>query len=263
VGDGPVEQPVGIAAVTGSASGIGAAVRRRLERDGDRVIGVDLRGAEVEADLATPAGRARAIAAVLECSGGTLDRMVACAGVGPHVADHPLIASVNYFGAVDVLDGLLPALRGRPGAAAVAVCSNSAQLGPFQEHPYVLALLEHDEPRARELLAGADGVVAYAGSKHALSRALRRRAPAWGAAGVRLNGVAPGPTETPMLQGTIDHPVFGKGLEALPIPLARWGTPEEIAGVIAFLLGRGASYVHGSILYVDGGCDAAVLPDRF
>ena len=112
---------MGTAAVTGSASGIGAAIKRRLEANGDRVIGVDLRGADVEADLSTPEGRERAVAGVLDASGGKLDRLVACAGLGPTVADLGLVAAVNYFGAVATLDGLQGALAGRKGAAAVAV----------------------------------------------------------------------------------------------------------------------------------------------
>jgi NAD(P)-dependent dehydrogenase (short-subunit alcohol dehydrogenase family) len=254
---------MGTAAVTGSASGIGAAVRARLEKDGDRVIGVDLRDAEVLADLSTPDGRERAIAGLREAAGAGLDRLVLCAGLGAHVEDFGRIVSVNYFGAVDLLDGLLDRLEGRPGAAAVVVCSNSAQFGPFEEHPVVLALLEHRERRAHELLAHESGFLAYGGSKHAVSRAVRRRAKRWGAAGVRLNGIAPGPTRTPLLEGSVTHPVYGKGVEALEIPLDRWGEPGEIAAAIAFLLGPEASYVHGSILYADGGCDAALRPDRF
>jgi NAD(P)-dependent dehydrogenase (short-subunit alcohol dehydrogenase family) len=254
---------VGTAAVTGSASGIGAAVCARLARQGDRVIGVDLRGAEVEADLSRPEGRAAAVDGVLARTRGDLDRLVLCAGLGSHVEDLARIASVNYFGAVDVLDALRPALAGRPGAAAVVTCSNSAQMAPLDEHPYVQALLAHDEARAREEAAASNGFVAYAGSKHALSRAVRRRAAEWGAAGVRLNGIAPGPTRTPLLQGSADHPVWGRGLRALVLPLGRWAEPEEIAAVVAFLLGPDASYVHGSILYADGGHDASLRPDRF
>lgn len=254
---------MGIAAVTGSASGIGAAVRERLEKQGDRVVGVDLRDAEVIADLSTPEGRRSAVEGVLEASSGSLDRAVLAAGLGAHVDDIALVASVNYFGAVDVLDGLRPALEGRADASVVVVCSNSAQMGPFQEHPFVLALLDHDEARALELLKGENGFIAYGGSKHALSRAVRRRAPEWGRAGIRLNGIAPGPTRTPLMEGAAAHPIWGKGVEALSVPLGRWAEPAEIAATIAFLLGHEASYVHGSIVYADGGNDAELRPDGF
>jgi NAD(P)-dependent dehydrogenase (short-subunit alcohol dehydrogenase family) len=254
---------VGIAAVTGSASGIGAAIQERLEADGDRVIGVDVLDAEVKTDLSTTAGRQRAIDAVREISGGALDRLVICAGIGTHVEDLALIPSVNYFGAVDVMDGLLGELEGRPAAAAVVVCSNSAQFAPFDEHPYVLALLDHDEAKAREIIAQENGFIAYSGSKHALCRAVRRRAKTWGEAGVRLNGICPGATETPLLRGSIEHPVFGPGVEGLEIPLGRRAEPPEIADVVAFLLGPDAGYVHGSLLYADGGSDAVIRPDRF
>jgi NAD(P)-dependent dehydrogenase (short-subunit alcohol dehydrogenase family) len=254
---------VGTTAVTGSASGIGAAVRRQLEADGDRVIGVDLRDAEIETDLSTPAGRQRAIEEIREAAGGALDRLVVCAGLGVHVEDLASIASVNYFGAVDVMDGLLAELEGRPAAAAVVVCSNSAQFAPLDEHPYVLALLDHDEAKAREIVAQENGFVAYAGSKHALCRAVRRRAGSWGAAGVRMNGVCPGATETPLLRGSAEHPVWGPSVAGLDIPLGRRAEPSEIATVIAFLLGPDAGYMHGSIVYADGGNDAAMRPDRF
>ena len=95
--------------ITGSASGLGLATRRRLEAAGDRVIGVDLHDAEIEADLSTTAGRVDAIAAVIAAA-PSIDGLIVCAGLGPHVTPTSLLVAVNYFGAVDVLDGLLDAL---------------------------------------------------------------------------------------------------------------------------------------------------------
>jgi NAD(P)-dependent dehydrogenase (short-subunit alcohol dehydrogenase family) len=255
---------MGTAAVSGSASGIGAAVRSRLERQGDRVIGIDVRDAEVEADLSAEKGRKAALTAVADLCGGRLDRLVLSAGLGPHVTPISLIASVNYFGAVELLDGLLPALQQGEGPAAVAICSNAARFLPLDDHPYMAALLSHDEATAHRILEEADNpFLAYGGSKDALGRALRRRAGEWGRAGVRLNGVAPGPVETPLLDGGLDDPRFGDAIRSLKLPLGRRGEPDEIAGLVSFLLGPEASWIHGSIYFIDGGNDAEVRPDQF
>jgi NAD(P)-dependent dehydrogenase (short-subunit alcohol dehydrogenase family) len=255
---------MGTAVVSGSASGIGAAVRSRLERQGDRVIGIDVRDAEILVDLSTRQGRDAALAAAVEQCGDRLDRLVLSAGLGVHVSPISLIASVNYFGAVELLDGLLPALQRGEDPAAVVICSNSAQFIPLEEHPYTAALLAGDEAGAHRLLEEAgEPFLAYAGSKNALGRALRRRAGEWGRARVRLNAVAPGPVETPLLEGGLDDPRFGEAIRTLQVPLGRRGAPAEIAGLVSFLLGPEASWIHGSIYYIDGGNDAEVRPDRF
>jgi NAD(P)-dependent dehydrogenase (short-subunit alcohol dehydrogenase family) len=253
-----------VAAVTGSASGIGAAIAARLRAEGARVVGVDLHGADVVADLSTAKGRGEAVEGVIAACGGRLDRFVACAGLNTHVEPMPLIPAVNYFGAVALLDGLFPALQAGDAPSAVAVSSNSAQMAPLLETPYVQALLAGDEAGAARALAdGGNGFLAYAGSKLALALAVRRRAADWGAAGVRLSAVAPGTTQTPLLEATLAHPVWGPHARKLPVPLGRVARPEEIAGVVSFLLSPAASFVHGSILYADGGTDALLRPDRF
>jgi NAD(P)-dependent dehydrogenase (short-subunit alcohol dehydrogenase family) len=138
------------AVVSGCATGIGAATRARLEAQGNEVIGIDLAGVEVEADLSQPSSREAAAAAVLELPGGRIDRALMCAGLGGHIDDIAAVVSVNYFGAVDLLDGLLPALREGEAPAAVAICSNSAQLWEsVSESDFVQSLLDHDEARAR------------------------------------------------------------------------------------------------------------------
>jgi NAD(P)-dependent dehydrogenase (short-subunit alcohol dehydrogenase family) len=254
---------MGVIAVTGSASGIGAGIRERLTRDGHRVIGVDLRAAEVIADLAIPAGRAAAIAAIERESGGRLDGLVVCAGVGPHVADSALIVSLNYFGAQQVLDGLRGVLARGTQPAAVAISSNSSTL-PNTDSPLVAACLAGDEAEARRL-AGSLGQPVYAGSKLALTRWVRRQAPRpeWAGAGIRLNAVAPGPIQTPLLQGGLDDARYGPAIRGFPIPTGGFGSPADVAAAVAFLLGPEARFCCGSVLFVDGGTDALLRADQY
>jgi NAD(P)-dependent dehydrogenase (short-subunit alcohol dehydrogenase family) len=246
--------------ITGSASGLGAATRDRLEHRGDTVIGIDLHNAEIEADLASAEGRQGAVDAVGE-QVDALDGFVACAGLGPHVTPGSLLVAVNYFGAVDVLDGLLPLLSKGAHPAAVVVASNSIGLIP-DEGTVVETMLAHDEPGARAIGDRVPGAVLYGLTKQAVARAVRQRADRWGAAGVRLNAIAPGPVMTPLLQGSLDDAELGPLVDALPIPLRRRAQAHEMAGILAFLLSEDASYVHGSIWFADGGTDAQVRPDH-
>jgi NAD(P)-dependent dehydrogenase (short-subunit alcohol dehydrogenase family) len=253
---------MGAIAVTGSASGIGDAVRRRLEADGHRVIGVDLRDAEVAADLTRPGDRAEAVSAVLRHAGAHLDGLVACAGLGPHVRDTRAVVAVNFFGATALLDGLRPALAAARGAA-VAVASNVATV-PGSDNDIAAACLAGDEAGALERAERMGGQPAYAGSKLALARWVRREAtrPAWAGAGVRLNAVAPGAVLTPLLQGGLEHATLGPAIRSFPIPLGGFGTPAQIAAAIAFLLGPDAGFCCGSVVFVDGGTDALLNPER-
>jgi NAD(P)-dependent dehydrogenase (short-subunit alcohol dehydrogenase family) len=251
-----------VVAVTGSASGIGAAVTAALRAQGVRVVGVDLRDADVEADLSGEPGRARTVASVTDAAGGRLHGLVACAGIGPHVRPAGAIARVNFFGTLAVVDGLLPALAASAGEepAAVVISSNSAGITP-RDDALLDAMEQGDETVASARADEVDGAVVYGTSKLAVARAVRRRAADWGASGVRLNAVAPGPVDTPLLDASRADPVYGPLVDALPVPLGRRAAPQEIASVVTFLLGDGARYVHGSVLFVDGGTDALLRPE--
>ncbi len=247
------------AVVTGSASGIGAATRQRLETDGWSVIGVDLEGQEVSADLSTPEGRSAMVTDVTERADGSLDGVVACAGVGSHLPS-PLIAKVNYFGAVATLDGLFPLLKEGDNTAAVALSSNSVgMMGP--EDDVLVAFADGDEERAVGLVEEIEGPIVYANSKRGLTRWVRTNVTEWGDAGVRINAIAPGNTETPMLDETRDHEVYGAFADAIPIPVGHTGNPEDIAALIAFLLSKEARFISGSMIFIDGGTDATMRPD--
>jgi len=249
-------------AITGAASGIGATTRKRLEAAGHEVLGIDLRGDDVDADLSTPTGRDAAASAIADWCGGTLDGFVPCAGLGPP-SDPQLLTSVNYFGAVRLTESVRPLLAAADQPAVVVIASNSATTVPGLPADLVDACLTGDEDRARSL--ARDSILAYGASKLALSRWMRRNAPApeWAGNGIRLNAVAPGAVQTPLLQSTLDDPVLGELVSAFPIPTGERGQPDDIAAVIEFLLSPAARYVCGAVWFVDGGTDALMRPDAF
>lgn len=251
---------MGTIAITGSASGIGAATRMALEAAGHRVIGVDRRDAEVVADLATVRGREAMVAGVSEASDGVLDGVVAAAGIRGD--DGAPIVSVNHFGAVATLAGLRPLLARGTSPAAVAVSSNSTTTQPGRFTPIADACLAGDEAAA-QAVAGPDGLGAYAGTKLALAWWVRREATTadWVGAGIRLNAVAPGFVDTPMTAGSWEF-ISGLG-DVYPMPMGRAGRAEEIAAVIAFLLSPAASYLTGTVLLADGGTEAALRPEAW
>lgn len=99
---------------------------------------------------------------------------------------------------------------------------------------------------------GAAYAVLYAGSKHAVEGITKSTALEVAASGVRVNAVAPGPTDTGMLDrftGSAER----KAVLAGAVPLARIGNPEDIAAAVLFVASEGASFVTGQILTVDGG----------
>jgi 3alpha-hydroxysteroid 3-dehydrogenase len=251
---------MGMFAVTGSARGIGGAIRARIEAEGHDVIGVDLAGQEVTADLSTPDGRQATIRAVGAAAGDSLDGLVVCAGLPPTFTPTEAIAQVNYFGAVEVLDGLRPLLEHGGGGSAVAISSNSLGTVPTAEEPLIGPLLAGDVEAAEAAASALHGITVYAMSKQALARAVRRRAPEWAEAGVRLNAVAPGATQTALLQATLDDPEVGPHVEAFPIPVGRRGTVGDIADAVWFVLVE-ATFMVGSVVFVDGGSDAVMRPE--
>jgi NAD(P)-dependent dehydrogenase (short-subunit alcohol dehydrogenase family) len=272
--------------ITGSASGLGRALRRRLSDNGYRVIGVDLEGEEVSADLGTPQGRVAAMNEVLDQTRRVIDALVLCSGLGPDEAPAARMVAVNYYGVVAVLDGLRPGLAAGAQPSAVAVVPNTVGIVPISDPVLIDALNEESESVAMTKAEAFDPAHVHAMTKLALTRAVRLRTLEWGRSGIRLNVVARGPFATPPRDGPplgpldpagaagapgaadhpaaghAEHPAFGNLAEALPVPLDRRASPDDVAGVVSFLLSREAAMVHGSVLFCDGGTDALLRPDH-
>lgn len=258
---------MGTYVVTGSASGMGRAAAERLRADGHLVIGVDLRDAEVTADLSTAHGRSEAAAAVLELCGGRLDGAIMAAGVGP-LPDREavrLILSVNYFGVVDLLQKWRPAFAAADNAKVVVVGSNSSTTMPMVPHRAVRAMLRGDLDGAVRTLRRYRSIgpsFAYGVSKIAVSRWVRRHAvsPDWAAAGIRLNAIAPGAIRTPLLEKQLASPREAKAVRSFPVPVGGFGNPDHLAEWMVFMLSDAAEFLCGSVIFVDGGSDAYFRP---
>ena len=248
--------------VSGAASGIGAATAALLREQGHRVITVDLRDADVVADLATADGRARAVEGVRALT-DVVHGLVPAAGIaGLTGVDPALVTSVNFFGAIALVRGLRPQLAAARESAVVVLASNSISCQPGWSSDVASACLRDDEEGARTAAAEVDAVHVYPATKAALAYWVRREGVKqdWAGAGIRLNAVAPGLIATPMTDRLREDPQLGVFADAYPSALGRPGRPEEVAGAIGFLLSDAAGLVVGSVLYVDGGTDALLNP---
>ncbi len=255
-----------IYAVTGSASGMGRAVVEGLRGRGDTVIGVDIHDAEVPADLSTAAGRRAAADTVLTVCEGRLDGAVMAAGLGPTKGAEKMITEVNYFGVVDLLTVWRPALAAAERAKVVVFSSNSTTTVPAVPGRAVRALLAGDAGKALrtyKLLGPAAPPMAYAASKIAVSRWVRRNAvtPSWAGAGIRLNALAPGAIMTPMLERQLATPAEARNIRRFPVPIGGFGDPGKLAEWVVFMLSDAADFLCGSVVFVDGGSDAYYRSD--
>ncbi len=253
---------MGIYAITGGTTGIGAAITSQLEAKGDKVINIDIKEGDIIADLSKKEGRQNAIKGIHDLAPDGLDGFIPCAGLGPQIDNWPLIVSVNYFAARILTEGIKDLVAKKNGSIVVIV-SNSAALPGIDETLTTSLLEENDEAKAHDIISKLDGTNAYAGSKQALTKWMRRTATQWANEGIRMNAVAPGATMTPLLQAGLDDPRYGQAIREFPVPQADFGTPEQIANVVVFLLSDAASFCCGSVFFVDGGTDALLRPDSF
>lgn len=253
---------MGTYVITGGSSGIGAAIVEQLQSEGHRVLVVDIQQADIVADLSSAEGRRAAIEAIREAAQDELTGLVTCAGVGAHIPHKGLIAAVNYFGSVALIEGLQPILA-KHQSSVLLISSNSA---PRPTNPeFVEALLANDETSASAIAATMESQPVYSGSKQALTRWMRRNSQAYAAQGIRMNAMGPGYTRTPLSAAVEDDANYGPAIKQFidSIPIGRPGMPQDMADAASFLLSEKAGFICGAMLFIDGGHDAMQRPDQF
>ena len=252
--------------VTGVASGLGSCVAKSLRANGSKVIGIDWKGnPDIQADLSKEDEVIGAMEqAFLMCPNPS--GVVSNAGLSPVHENKSEIIEVNWFAAKMVLELSLEYLATSEGSSAVGIASIGAALGG---DPELEGYLHSEDREAIEIFLAnmqdndpsSIGIVAYSTCKAALARFARTNAQNWGSKGVRLNVVAPGKMDTAMLDGLLSDPVLSEGVSGLPSGVMETGYPDQIANVIKFLLSSDSSFVHGQVIYVDGGTEAIMRPD--
>lgn len=250
-------------AMTGGATGIGAALKELLREQGDTVIVVDIKDGDIIADLSTDQGRQAAIDGIRAAAPDGLDGFIPCAGLGPNFKPVTTVARVNYFAVIATIEGVRDLVEKKNGSILL-VSSNSAPMVPADD-PFVEFCLAADEEAACTHLGEKDGHTAYAGSKRAITVWMRRNVQDYAARGVRMNAVAPGITMTPLTESGLQDEEYRQAMEdfAAMTPVGHSAQPIDIANGMRFLLSPEASFVCGSVLFVDGGTDALMRPQDF
>jgi len=251
-----------VVVVTGAASGIGLAAATALVRDGAHVALLDLNADGVAAAVqqlrqvaaagARVAGAAvdvrdaaavNAAVAQVQAELGPAWGLIASAGIAAANRAEDIAAdewqqifAVNVAGVMHVCQALAPGLISRRSGALVLLGSVDG-------------------------LGGQPGRTHYTASKHAVAGIVKNLAIEWGHHGIRVNGVAPAPVDTPMVKRGLP-PRFIDEVVVDRTPLGRMARAEEVASAALMLLSDAASYVTGAMLPVDGGLMAGPFTHR-
>lgn len=238
--------------ITGAGSGIGAATARQLsrswhvvlaDRDHDRVeamanaLSAEGRVATAVGVDVTVAGSVKKMMAHIDRDIGPIHSLFSNAGIGldrmveeTTPAQWRAVLDVHVKGAFLTSQAVLPQMIERRSGSIVMMGSDYSVKG---------------------MKSGA----AYAAAKSAVYSLAKSVAMEFAAFNIRCNCVGPGPIETPLLRAGRDDRAWQewKTQRAAQVPMGRLGTPEDVAGVVEFLLGDDSAYITGQIIHPNGG----------
>lgn len=255
----PLEYDGSRVVVTGAASGMGAACAAALTEMGAEVHAVDVNegSAPVAAfhrcDLSDP----DAIEATVAEIGGPVDSLFNCAGL-PTTAPSQKIVHVNFLGHRHLTEAMLAHMH---RGSSIGFISSAAGMGWIVNMANLFGLLTTDGFAAgkawcedNEALIGDNG---YGFSKEAINAYVAYRGFQLAPEGIRMNGIMPGPTDTPMMPSFVES--MGEDFfQSFPKPVGRNSTPQEQAWPLIMLNSPRSSYVTATTLMTDGGFSGGI-----
>jgi len=254
-------------ALTGGASGIGAALLPKLAAAGHRVTAFDVARPDepldhwVETELGDPAAIDAAVAAAVAIvdADGPFDALINNAGLPPREGLAARVLAVNFLGFRRFLDGMLDTL-----ASGGAIVNTASRAGAFwrdnlDEIRALTALGSIDELDAFVAARGIDHVRAYNLSKEAMIVQTIARTEEMIGRGLRMNSVSPAAVDTGILGDF--RSAFGDRMARNVARAGRPGSAEEVADVIAFLASPGSAWLKGVDITIDGGMSAMAASD--
>lgn len=251
-----------VVVVSGGTSGIGLASALALARDGAHVAILGTNEERMAAAVAQVREAARDNAKVLGVIADVRDP-AALTAAADMVAEklgpvYGILASAGIGGAAKAEDLTLEELNNVFAVNVGGVLSTCQAFvrGMIERRSGSIVLIG-----SINSLGGQPGRMHYTASKHAVLGMVKNLAIEWGRHGVRVNGIAPGPVDTPLLRRNVPPTFFSRVFEDR-IPLGRLARADEVASASLMLLSDAASFVNGAMLVVDGGMTAGPFTRR-
>jgi len=251
-----------VVVVSGGTSGIGLACALALARDGAYVAVLGTNKERMTAALAQVREAGRGNGKVIGLIADVRDPAALATAAASVAADlgpvSGLIASAGIAGAAKAEDMTLEELNNVFAVNVGGVLSTCQAFvrGMIERRSGSIVLIG-----SVNSLGGQPGRMHYTASKHAVLGMVKNLAIEWGRHGVRVNGLAPGPVDTPLLRRNVPPAFFSRVFEDR-IPLGRLARADEIASASLMLLSDAASFVNGAMLVVDGGMTAGPYTRR-